>query len=228
MKRLMSALTIVSASVVLASCQARQDSAESPFAEEGTEHVLACVLDLSGSYYGMVLGDDGRAYQQFVRIKDAYFRDRVAGGDRMILSQISAKESAILWDGKPRAFVREFPTPQSFKEFLKQRSNPAGSRVYSSIADTVDYVVMQHENNPHLKSAVLIYSDMEDNFPDVNSKQRLIDSLKAYGKKQGVVGMYWVTPSLVPTWTAVLRDAGLKHYKIEPEFRIDPALPTFD
>jgi hypothetical protein len=227
-KRLVLVLAVMTVPLLCISCQTRQENLESPFAEEDTEHVLACVLDLSLSYRDQLLGDDGRAYQQFTRIKDAYFRDRVGGGDRMILSQISAKEAALLWDGKPRSFVRDFPTPQSFKLFLQKRSDPNGSRVYGSMADSIEYLLMLHDNNPKLKSAVLVFSDMEDTFPQGQDKERLLDALKAYGKRRGVVGMYWVSPPLIPEWTRHLRDAGLKHYKIEPEFRADPALPTFD
>src|SRR5438876_3144945 len=104
----------------------------------------------------------------------------------MILSQISAKQNALLWDGKPRSFARDFPTPQAFREFLQKRSDPNGSRVYSALADSIEYLLLQHENNPKLKSAVLVFSDMEDNGPEANSKERLIDALKAYGKKGGV------------------------------------------
>jgi hypothetical protein len=212
--------------LLLASCQARDERAESPFAGDAPEHTLLVIFDLSGSYAERVCGPNGNAYELFARLKDAYFRDQLDG--QIILSQISARyDKALLWQGKPRDFARAFPTPQSFKDFLKSKSDPNGSPVWSSVSDGVEHLVRELDGSPKQGSMVLCFSDFEDNDPRPGGKERFARCLKEYGKRGGSFGAYWVAQQLIPELTQTLRDSGVK-FRIEPEFAASVTLPTFD
>lgn len=217
---------VVVAAILLASCQPRNESEESRFATDDSAHRLVVIFDGSGSYADRVYGPNGCAYQLFAKIKDTYFRDQLDGW--ITLAQISAKhDTALIWQGKPRNFARAFPTPQAFKDFLKSKTDPNGSPVYSSVADSVEQLLRDLEGNAAQRSCVIIFSDFEDNDPRPGSKERFIKCLKEYGKKGGVIGAYWVSQQLIPELSQMLRESGVK-YKIEPDFGTEPTLPTFD
>src|SRR4051812_4908696 len=69
----------------LVGCAARDDTATA-FEEDEAEHVLAFVLDISGSFQTEMLGGDGkegRAFRHFAAIKDEFFKDRQMSKDRI-------------------------------------------------------------------------------------------------------------------------------------------------
>lgn len=182
---------------------------------------------MSGSY-AHLMTQDGKAYRFTLRVADKYLR-RMDPNDRLIITQLSATEKALQWDGSPIALRRSFPTANAFRDFLLSKSDPAGSRVHDGIADTLDYLLA----NPRIasgktRSAVFVLSDFLDNAPDSEkSKERLLKSLAGYGRAGGVVGFYWVDQSLVLEWRRQLNDAGVQHFVVESEIVADPPLPNF-
>jgi hypothetical protein len=205
------------------------------FAEEEANLMLACCLDTSGSFkllmLGTASGQEGMAFKTFCRVCDRYFTGREQSKDRLIITQISGSKKAILLDVIPRSFQERFPDAKSFRDYILSVPDPGGSRVYDSLRDTLDYMILQHRNAPKLKSMVLVLSDMDDNLPDhgpEKSKQMLIDSLREYAALGGAIGIYGCEISTVPEWSRLLKDVGIKHYTVSPDIRDNPKLPTFE
>jgi hypothetical protein len=202
------------------------------FEEEAAEVMINCVLDVTGSFLEEMFGDsrhEGKAFKTFLQVNDRFFRDRQDGSkDRFIVTRISGSKKALLIDAEPHAFHQRFPSAESFKEFVLSQPDPGGSRVYDSLRDTMDYMILQHRSARKLKSMVLAWTDMDNNRSDSpRSKELLIQSLKAYAAVGGAIGLYGVEVSVVPEWSRVLADAGFKQYVIEPDVRENPKLPLF-
>jgi hypothetical protein len=209
-------------------CEPRHEEHVSPLVEQETEYALAILLDLSGSYADLMT-KDGKAYRFSLRVADKYLR-RLDSSDRLIITQLSATEKALLWDGSPIALRRSFPTANAFRDFLLSKSDPAGSRVHDGIADTLDYLLASPSvASGKTRSAVFVLSDFVDTAPDSEkSKERLLKSLAAYGRAGGTVGFYWVDQSLVLDWRRHLNDAGIQHFVVESEIVADPPLPNIE
>lgn len=202
------------------------------FEEDEAELVLNCCLDVTGSFEQEMLGadgHDGKAFKTFLAVRDRFFRDRQQSKDRFLLTRISGSKKALLLDSVPQSFHERFPDADSFRHFILSQPDPGGSRVYDSLRDSLDYMVLQHQNSRKLKSMVLVWSDMDDNRPDTpDAKEKLIESLKAYARVGGVIGLYGCELSFVPEWSRILRDAGFKHFVVEPDIRENPKLPVFE
>lgn len=233
-RRLYLVLLLVSLSVLLSACgggKKAEEDEDNPmvFDDDRTEYVLATVFDLSGSYRQMLDKDDGKALMYFSRLKDQFFRDRLGADDRILLAQISRKEKAVLYDGSPRAFQSTFPSVDAFRKFLLDRSDPHGSRVYSSIADTIDAVVEYHEKDRSTKSAVFVFSDMDENFPHPEeSRARLLASMQKYAKKGGLLFIYWCDSDKVQMWKDHCNRAGFRKWEVKSDTKDDLQVPSFN
>lgn len=230
MKRFLTTLLILT-TVLVPACQPLPEN-RLGFEPEEAELLLAICLDRSGSFEQEMIGTDGhegKAYRTFLAVRDRFFRDRQQSKDRLILSQICGSEKAILLDAEPKSFHERFPDAAAFRTFLQSQPDPGGSRVYLSLRDTVDYLTLQHRNASKLKSMALIFTDMEDNVGDsAQSKQLLTDSLKAYAKAGGLVGIYGCELSTVPEWSRVLQQCGFRDFVVESGIRENPKLPVLD
>jgi hypothetical protein len=205
------------------------------FADEEAELMLNCCLDITGSFEQQMLGTDnnqeGKAFKTFLAVKDRFFHDRQQSKDRFIITRISGSKKALLLDAVPQSFQERFPDAGSFRKFILNTPDPGGSRVYDSLRDSIDYMILQHRNAPKLKSMVLIWSDMDDNRPDFGpekSKQMLIESLRQYAQLGGSIGIYGCEIATVPEWSRILQDSGIKRFIVEANIRDNPKLPIFD
>ena len=226
--RLLLVIVLCALVLFLAACSPPPPATDSPFQHEEAEYVLAFVIDVSPSLDDFALGKDGRAFRFFIRNKDAFFRDRAGSSDRILLAQISGKEKALLWDGTPRHFRREFPNASALKRYYEDHAHFGGSRVFDSLTDTVKYLVGYHETRK-VKSTLIVLSDMDDNFPNADhSKARLLAALKDYANKGGMVGFYWVDHRFAPEWKRHLSDAGFRHFRVESDIVAEPPLLEFD
>ncbi len=213
-------------------CEGRRGPGDrSPLPQEDAEFLLAIVLDLSGSFHE-TMQKGGKGYRFVLGLTEKFFKDRIGSNDRVVIVQLSGTVKSLLWDGTPKQLKKEFKTAEAFNDFLRSKADPGGSRVHDTIADTLDYVlddpgVAEGKTRP----AVFVLSDMEDNFGDPEgSKQRVIDSLRRYGKQGGVIGLYWVSTFLVPEWRKNFRDAGIRsgRWVVIPDITSDPQLPEFE
>ena len=229
-RRLVIALALLALLSTQSGCEPRHENPDhaSPIVHQDSEYVLAILLDLSGSFTELMT-KDGKAYRFAMRVADKYLR-RMDSNDRLIISQLSATNKALLWDGSPIALRRSFPSANAFRDFLLSKSDPNGSRIHDGIADTLDYLLaLPGVQSGKTKSALFVLSDMIDNAPEPEkSKERLLQALAAYGRAGGGVAFLWVDSSLVLPWRTHLKDAGIAHFAVESEIVVDPPLPTFE
>lgn len=204
------------------------------FEDDETEILLTLCLDTTGSFEEQLLGkrgEEGKGYRTFVQILDRFQRAHQQSKNRLVVTRIYGSRKSILIDAEPDTFAQQFPDSKSFKDFLLTKPDPGGSRVYDSLRDTIDYMVLQHEGAKKMKSMILIFSDMDDNVRDsANSKQLLVESLRAYAKLDGVIGIYGCELNTVPEWSRILSGAGFKagRYVVEPDIKQNPKLPVLD
>lgn len=212
-------------------CQKRIERPDYILKPDDGEYVLTILLDMSGSFSSM-MADDGKAYAFVCQVLDKYFRDRLGTQDRLILAQLSGNERALLWQGTPAELRQEFASASEFRDFLMAKADPNSSLIHAGLAQAVEYsledpVVVSGKGKP----AVFVLSDMLDtSVESEQSKKRAVAALADFGKKGGVVGIYYVDTLLCSQWRQIVRDAGFSpaHYRVEADIVGRPALPNFD
>jgi hypothetical protein len=191
--------------------------------------VLINLLDLSGSFE-QLMADDGKPYEFALQVVDQYFRDQLGSNSKVIIAQISNTDRSLLWQGSPHELRQQFPTAAAFREFLRSKNDPSGSRVFESVAQTLDYVTSEPSvSRGKAKSAVFVLSDMLDTSTDSEkSKECALRALANYGQHGGTIGFYYVDQLLVPQWRQYATDAGIKRCCVEADIVGKPSLPCFD
>jgi hypothetical protein len=196
---------------------------------EDADMLVVIGLDLSGSFADR-MAEDGKGYEFTMRVADNYFRNSIGTNNRIVIAQLSGNDRALLWDGTPVQLRQSFPTAREFREFLRAKSVPAGSRIHDGVSDALDYVL----SDPGVASgktrcALFIASDFDDNAPNSQqSEQKLAGMLKEFGKKNGVAGFYFLEQTRVPVWRKHLAQSGIKNWICESEIVAYPPLPTFE
>lgn len=215
--------------VTICGCGERRDADRpSVFREQDNQYVAVIVIDLSGSFSDK-MANDGKAYQFAVQVLDHYFRRRDALSDRIILAQISGTERSLMWEGSPLELRRDFPSAESFRDFLLKQADGSGSLVNDGLANVMEYVTSHPQHgNGRAKSAVLVLSDMDDTGGNSNAEQRLMRSLSTYGQQNGSVGIYFCNQLGVGKWKERLGQSGIRNYVVESEIVGKPKLPSFD
>jgi hypothetical protein len=207
------------------------------FAPTEAESVLEIVLDLSGSYQGHMLGEggqEGHAFRLAKKVIADFFQGREMSEDRIIFAQISGKGPSLLFDGTPAAFQERFPDSERLKQFLLEKTDPAGSPIHKVITESLTYLNALHRQKPDLKSCVVIFSDFEDTDPKTEqTREEMAKAFREYAKvagDRGAVGCYWVDLAYVPGITKILQDSGLKPSKwiVENGINASPRPPQFD
>jgi hypothetical protein len=201
------------------------------FAGQEPDYILAVVIDLSGSFRDKLTGDGEPAWRFLLRLTDRFRNEQAGAGSRcrVVISQISGRDRAVLWEGSPDALRKRF-NANSFRDFLLARSDASSSRVHDSIADTVDRIAAEPAvARGKARSVVVVLSDLIDNWPDGEaSRRRMLASLSAYGRVGGSAGFYWVDDALTAGWQRDLAGCGLRDWVVVSDVRADPPLPNFD
>jgi hypothetical protein len=226
-------LFLAAAIVFALGCEGRRERTPPPklarFApEDKSQRIVTIVLDLSGSFQH-AMADDGLAYAFALDALDKYFRSNIdSPQDRLILAQVSGTRKSIIWEGTPFQFRTQFDR-SSFRDYLQKKANPNGSLVYSSIAQTLEYVMrIASIRDGKAKSAMLILSDFLENGPDQEKEaKRLLADLVAHDKLGGVGGMYYLDQLEYGKWRPLLDHAGLTDFIVECDFKGHPTLPDF-
>jgi len=208
----------------------RPKADQSPFQDEETQYTLAFVFDLGPKYRDRVIYGDTSALKYAMDVKDTYFRDRSEPTDRLLIAQIVGTERAVLWDGMPRTFKREFPNAAAdLRDYLRRQFNKTSGphlQTYDSVASTFDYL-MKHRSRKG-KTATLVFSEMKDQSPDPKkARKHLVDSLAAYHKGGGHCAFYWLSDETSKELDAIGDDAGLTFKNFIPDAVRDPVRPTF-
>src|SRR5437867_608082 len=112
----MKTLLVVVLSICVLGCEPVANQTSSPIVAQEFDFVLAVVVDMSGSFSAEMQSGSGRAHRFLMRAVDLFFRNRIGeGNDRIIISQVSGTERALLWDGTPRGLRQEFTSAKSFE-----------------------------------------------------------------------------------------------------------------
>jgi len=223
-------LCVVGLVLGLVGCERYVEVDSSPLAVEDREYILAIILDTSKSFSQRMFGDNGTGYKFFLRTSDQLFRDRMGEDHSILISQLSAEERTLLWEGTPLSLRKRFRSSDSLREFIEQHSNPSGSRAYAAVADTLEYIYeLPGVSEGRTKVCVLVLSDMLDNSPTPQEdRQRLIAALSQFGQTNGCIGFYWVDQTCLRDCRQCLTDAGIGNYVIEAGVVDEPKLPSFE
>jgi hypothetical protein len=189
------------------------------------ERVVVVGIDLSGSFLPL-MADQGKAWEFLQKVLAIYLRGN--GSQKLILVQLSGNRNALLWDGTPAQLRKDFPDPESFRKHLQSKADVNASRLFDGISEALEYLATLPGVTAKTKLALLVMSDMEDNFSAPGSEQRLIAGLREFGKRGGAVGLYFVNHQYVPRWRAALQTAGVRHHVVESQIVASPTLPSFD
>jgi hypothetical protein len=201
-----------------------------PFEQEEPEAILCVVVDTSGSYADL-LTKDGRAYRFLQALCDRFLGDRAGGHSRVIISQLSGRPDAVLWNGTPERLQQDFPDPESFRRWILARSDPSRSLVYHSINQSLEHLLRYPAvSEGRADTYLIVLSDLIDN--DGNgpaAHARLMENLRRYAKLRSSVGVYWASDMLVEPWTQQLRACGFRpgHVEVVSEKVVDPPVPSF-
>lgn len=208
----------------------QDDATQITLGREDADTMVVIAVDLSGSFADRMTRD-AKGYEFTMRVVDNYFRNSVGTKNRIVIAQLSAPGlQSLLWDGTPIELRRDFPTASDFCGFLQKKSHPAGSRIHDGVADAIDYVLSDAGvAKGKTRSALFVLSDFDDNIPGtMQSEQRLVKGLKAFGQKNGVVGFYFLEHGKVPTWRQHLQQSGIKNWVCESDIVAYPPLPSFE
>ena len=213
----------------LPGCEKRREvNGNSTFSTPENQYVAVIVMDLSGSF-SQLMAEDGKAYQFAAHVVDEYFRNRDALDDKIILAQISGTHRSLLWDGTPRQLRKDFPTAESFRDFVLKKADNGGSLVHEGLANVIDYVAADPQFAKGRSAAtLLVLSDMQDTGHNPDAQRHLMESLAAYGKLNGAVGIYFCDQLEVANWQQRLADCGIRNSIVESEIVGEPQLPSFE
>ncbi len=221
-RRFTSLLCTLGLSLGTLGCEKRRETVESMIIQEEEDYVVTVLLDMSGSFTSMMT-DGGVAWSFVLEVVDKYFRDRLGTNDKLVIAQISGVDQALLFEGTPHQFRKQYSSPSDFAAFLKSKSSPAGSLVHKAIADSVEYGL----DRPNKRSALICVSDMLDNGP-TDFRDDALEMLGKFAKRKGIVGLYFVDTSLVSQWKKDLATAGFKEYCVQSGIVAKPTLPSFE
>ena len=196
--------------------------------ENEAEKTVVIIFDLSGSFLHL-MAEDGVAYQFTLATIDRFLRQTIGEETKLIIAQISASQSPLLWEGRPQDLRRQFPTPQKFRDFLLEQADPNGSRVNEGLSSTLSYLLTHRTVKAGAEPTVLVLSDLMDNAPDgAEYEKQVISQLKELGDKGGAVGLYYVHQSVLTHWHNCLENSGLRDYRVECNIVGHPELPNFE
>jgi hypothetical protein len=219
---------IFATAVILSGCEQRDKTESSSFNNDDSEVVLALVLDLSSS--SIELFQEDRVGLQFTRsLIEHYQRAYPGRNGKLILAQLSGGGDPLLWEGNPTDLLRDYDSYGSLHQMLVSKSNPNGSRIHEGLSRTFDYLLKHRAVQDGARPAVFVLSDMLDNGADgTKYEQRVMVSLKEFGKRGGISGFYFVHQSQLERWRTNLTDAGVTDCLVSADIVARPPLPSFD
>jgi hypothetical protein len=205
------------------------DAPESPLARDQYDYVLLIAVDKSTSFVDL-MKPGGRAFEFMNKTISSYFHHRISNNDYLIVSVLSGSRQSIVWTGAPGAIRADFTKMSDFGEFLDQKSDAAGSRIWDGLADCLDLAMSDPTIwNPRTRVIMIALTDMECNLVDnYTSEQRLLTAFKKFADHGGQVGLYFVGQRETFEWRTKLRECGFKNPIVEPATTTQPPLPNFE
>ena len=227
MNRRFAIVSLVALTIV--GCEAAQETEQPAIQPHNRKDILAILFDTSGSFYSLMFGSDARAYRFCASSADRFFRDKLGDESSIVLSQLSANDRPLLWEGSPMELRQKFPDPEAMRRFVQGSSDPNGSRLYGGLADTLTYINnLPGVSTGETRVCVLVVSDMEDNAPtQEEDRKRLVEAIRRFGKAKSCMGFYYVSPQELSHCRDIVQEAGSMAI-VECGIVETPQLPTFD
>jgi len=211
----------------LAGCAKRPDIERQVLADDDSQFLLTVVVDLSSSC-APIMAEDGAAFKFTMALIDKYFRSRIGSHDRLIVAQISANGRPLLWEGEPLALRQQFRSAAQFAQFLRDKSDDSGSRVYTGVTRTLEYALSRHGGGAK-KSATFILSDMRDHSDSSKADARkMLSTVADYCQAGGSIAFYFVEQTVARYLKQHLEELGVTNYRIETEIVGMPPLPHLE
>lgn len=222
-RELLSALAPLAA--LAAACTRHQSQPPAPLLEkEPVIDVAVLVFDMSGSFQERM---EKKGHAFMTAVLNAFKRE-LAGedGTKVILAQISGEPQGPIFDGSLRALNRRLGNQAAFHAFVRDRAKLGGSRVFDSVAQSVDYAAQFVGDGT--RAGVFVASDMDDNLSGPGGEERLVRSLSAFARKGGSAGFYFVDLDKTARWAANCERAGFKpgNFVVEADIA-SPRVPNF-
>jgi len=219
-------------SLTQAGCvKSRADRQPMPFAPTELDACLAIVIDMSGSF---AESWDDRAYDLFLDLSDRFFTEAMGSETKLIISQLSGNDEAVLFEGRPSDLQKRFRSPEELSEFLKSKADPSHSHVYDATTQTIQHIQSLAGVSSRTRKLTVILSDMQDSEPDAEIRRQrgslMVDALQEYRESGGGLALYYVATEDTARWKKILDMAGFEpgQYIIENELTPSPQLPQFD
>lgn len=174
------------------------------------------------------MAEQGKAYQFALAVISRYSNRN--SRERMVIFQLSARDKeSLCWEGSPKQFRKDFPSPKQFRELLVKSSNKNGSRIHDGITENLERLKRTPGVTDRTKVMLLVCSDFIDNDSiEPGSEQRLLDALTEFGKrKHSAVGFYFLPQPMDERWTNHLQSR-VKHQMVIRTPDANPPLPTFE
>ncbi|EMI55105.1 hypothetical protein [Rhodopirellula sallentina] len=208
-------------------CEARRQTEQTTFEAPEAEYVLAIAVDFSGSFIDK-MANDGEAYRFTMDVIDRYMRERPSDEGRLVITQLSATDDPLLWEGPPMQLRKDFASADDFRNFVLARNDPNGSRIFEGLSSTLSYLDGHRAIRNGAKPALFVLSDMADTSDDADEQEAEISlKFKEFGQSGGTVGMYYVHQQLLPRWQQTLAKSGMRDYVVECDIVTRPTLPEF-
>lgn len=220
--------TLVGALFCASGCHERDTTKAASLQPDSSEYVLLVAIDMSGSFREF-MAEGGRAYTFLLTALDEYHQQGLGSDFQVIVTQLSGNDEPLLWQGTPRQLRRDFPDPESFRDFLIAHADSGSSRINDGIAESIDYVLHTHSvARGNAKTVALILSDMEDNHSDDEaSERRLMDALTTYAGRGGI-GFYFCSQKRMAGIRRKMEQAGYDMYILESDIYGRPPIPNFE
>lgn len=201
-----------------------------PFETVEIDSCLTILIDMSGSF---AESWDDRAYPLFLELSETYFNEAMGTENRLVIAQLSGNNQAVLFEGKPADLQTRFRSPEELVEFLKKRSDPTRSHVYAALQSTTDYVLQMPGVTEQSRLMTVVLSDLRDSSTNASrstSGREMVESLREYRLRGGVLALYYVASDEIERWETVLAESGFtdRDYLIQGELTATPQLPKFD
>jgi hypothetical protein len=198
--------------------------------ERDDERVMMLVFDLSPSFMDKIV-KTGEGYTFAMNAVSRYFRGSAGSQERLVIAQLSGTDKSLVWEGKPMDLRKQFPTPESFRDYLVSKADPSGSKIYRGLRLALQYLFSDPRvHGGQTKAVVLVLSPMNDkeNYPDPQEKGYLNHEICELGWRQGAIGFYFVDQHNVVQWRESLLVWGVKNSVVESEVVGKPQLPNFE
>ncbi len=229
MRKFCAFLLILAAGCTPATEKRGPEGGPSPIDRDPYEYVLLVAVDKSSSF-DTLMKPGGRGLEFLNDTVTHYFQNRLGSNDCLIVTQLSGNRQAVLWQGSPRQLRTEFSSSADLAEFIDKKSDVNGSRVWDGLSDTLE-LAMSDPNicNGRTKVVLVALTDMENNLVDTyTSEKRLMDNLKAFAKKGGVCGLYFVGTPETKIWRSKLAECGFRDFVVEPSVAANPRRLSFE